>query len=241
MPKEDPERYLQHHGLVDFAESLIAEVQEEQPEDPYEYIIRRAVAMRLMQGEPDEHLDQDVVIPPRQSIPAGQAEDDCDEDFDWRPFHCSANEHRVPPLHILILIVGSRGDVQPFIALGLELQKRGHRVRISTHVVFRDFVMGHGLDYFPLKGDASELMQFMVEHPDMVTLSQREIDAKKAHYAGDLRVLVPCLHNAHNHSHLQPRCVDCQPPMLLRCDAGRILAHPVAGYVHNALVPNKRV
>ena len=35
------------------------------------------------------------------------------------------------------------------------------------------------LDYFPLKGDASELMQFMVEHPDMVTLSQREIDAKK--------------------------------------------------------------
>ena len=49
MPKEDPERYLQHHGLVDFAESLIAEVQEEQPEDPYEYIIRRAVAMRLMQ------------------------------------------------------------------------------------------------------------------------------------------------------------------------------------------------
>ena len=38
----------------------------------------------------------------------------------------------VPPLRIVIQIVGSRGDVQPFIAIGLELKKYGHRVRLAT-------------------------------------------------------------------------------------------------------------
>ncbi|KAF5693098.1 sterol glucosyltransferase [Fusarium denticulatum] len=39
-------------------------------------------------------------------------------------------------LNIALQIAGSRGDVQPFIALGTELQKPGHRVRIATHYVF---------------------------------------------------------------------------------------------------------
>ncbi|TGO12309.1 hypothetical protein BTUL_0091g00540 [Botrytis tulipae] len=37
-------------------------------------------------------------------------------------------------------IVGSRGDVQPFIALGQELKASGHRIRIATHKNFKDFV-----------------------------------------------------------------------------------------------------
>ncbi|TGO43730.1 hypothetical protein BCON_0978g00020 [Botryotinia convoluta] len=41
-------------------------------------------------------------------------------------------------LNIVIQIVESRGDVQPFIALGNELQKHGHRVRIATHDQFED-------------------------------------------------------------------------------------------------------
>lgn len=50
------------------------------------------------------------------------------------------------------------GDVQPFIALGLELQTRGHRVRIATHGVFREFVLQHGLEFFNIGGDPTELM-----------------------------------------------------------------------------------
>src|SRR6187402_1445766 len=48
----------------------------------------------------------------------------------------------VPPMNIAIHIVGSRGDVQPFIAIGQVLMKEpyGHRVRICTHPVFKDFV-----------------------------------------------------------------------------------------------------
>lgn len=52
----------------------------------------------------------------------------------------------------MILIVGSRGDVQPFIALGKGLKAAGHRVRLSTHVNFREFVSENGLEFYPLKG-----------------------------------------------------------------------------------------
>jgi UDP:flavonoid glycosyltransferase YjiC (YdhE family) len=50
------------------------------------------------------------------------------------------------------------GDVQPFLALGQELQRVGHRVRIATHDVFQDFVRKTGLEFYPIGGDPSELM-----------------------------------------------------------------------------------
>jgi hypothetical protein len=56
----------------------------------------------------------------------------------------------IPKLNILILICGSRGDVQPFIGFGNELIRRGHRVRLATHALFRDFVVKNGLEFFPL-------------------------------------------------------------------------------------------
>lgn len=36
-------------------------------------------------------------------------------------------------MHLTFLAVGSRGDVQPFVALGLGLQKAGHTIRFATH------------------------------------------------------------------------------------------------------------
>lgn len=43
---------------------------------------------------------------------------------------------RTPSLRITILAVGSRGDVQPYCALALGLQRAGHRVRVATHYNF---------------------------------------------------------------------------------------------------------
>ncbi|RKO89836.1 glycosyltransferase family 1 protein, partial [Blyttiomyces helicus] len=74
----------------------------------------------------------------------------------------------IPPLNILILIVGSRGDVQPFVALGQELLKYGHRVRLATHETFRQFVHDGGLEFYPLAGDPTELMAYMVKNPGLL-------------------------------------------------------------------------
>jgi hypothetical protein len=40
----------------------------------------------------------------------------------------------VPPLQV----VGTRGDVQPFVGIGLKLKEYGHRVRIASHAVYRE-------------------------------------------------------------------------------------------------------
>lgn len=49
--------------------------------------------------------------------------------------------------------MGTRGDVQPFIGIGLKLKEYGHRVRLATHAVYREFVTGFGLEFYPLGGD----------------------------------------------------------------------------------------
>lgn len=73
-----------------------------------------------------------------------------------------------PHLNVVVQIVGSRGDVQPFVALGRVLKDTyGHRVRIATHPVFQSFVEENGLEFFSIGGDPAELMAFMVKHPGL--------------------------------------------------------------------------
>ncbi|CAE6479214.1 unnamed protein product [Rhizoctonia solani] len=73
-----------------------------------------------------------------------------------------------PPMNIVIMIVGSRGDVQPFIALGKRLKEHGHEVRIATHETFRSFVKGAGLRFFGIGGDPEQLMSYMVRNPGLM-------------------------------------------------------------------------
>ncbi|KAL8099300.1 hypothetical protein AgCh_031824 [Apium graveolens] len=68
----------------------------------------------------------------------------------------SENQH-IPPLQIVVLIVGTRGDVQPFVAIGKRLQEYGHRVRLATRSNFKEFVLSSGLEFFPLGGDPKVL------------------------------------------------------------------------------------
>lgn len=70
----------------------------------------------------------------------------------------------IPRIAILMLIVGTRGDVQPFLALAKELLKYGHRIRLATHKNFREFVQNNGVEFYPLAGDPADLMSFMVKN-----------------------------------------------------------------------------
>ena len=47
---------------------------------------------------------------------------------------------------IVILALGTRGDVQPAIALGRGLRERGFRVRLYSGAEFRAWIEGHGLE-----------------------------------------------------------------------------------------------
>lgn len=44
------------------------------------------------------------------------------------------------PLHFTFLTIGSRGDVQPYIALAKGLLAEGHRCRIATHGEFKEWI-----------------------------------------------------------------------------------------------------
>ena len=75
----------------------------------------------------------------------------------------------VPRLNIVIQIVGSRGDVQPFVALGKVLREEyGHRVRLATHPTFQKFVEENGLEFFSIGVDPAQLMAFMVKNPGLM-------------------------------------------------------------------------
>ncbi len=38
----------------------------------------------------------------------------------------------------VVQVVGTRGDVQPFIGIALKLKSYGHRVRIASHALYRE-------------------------------------------------------------------------------------------------------
>jgi hypothetical protein len=73
-----------------------------------------------------------------------------------------------PHLNIVMQVVGSHGDIQPFLTLGTQLQQRGHRIRIATHPAFRTLVIAHDLEFFSIGGEPAELMAYMVRNPGLM-------------------------------------------------------------------------
>ncbi|MEW6403521.1 MAG: glycosyltransferase [Chloroflexota bacterium] len=61
-------------------------------------------------------------------------------------------------MKITVNTFGSRGDIQPYIALGLGLREAGHTVRIVTHQIFEPLVREYGLDFYPLHLDPRQVL-----------------------------------------------------------------------------------
>lgn len=62
-------------------------------------------------------------------------------------------------MNVVIIALGSQGDVQPYVALGVGLERAGHRVRLVSHENYRELVTAHGLEFWPMAGDVQELMK----------------------------------------------------------------------------------
>jgi UDP:flavonoid glycosyltransferase YjiC (YdhE family) len=55
------------------------------------------------------------------------------------------------------IVCGSRGDVQPFLPLAVELKARAHQVKFIASENFKEFVEGFGVEFIPSFGNAEEL------------------------------------------------------------------------------------
>ncbi|KAI3973092.1 hypothetical protein MKX01_019750 [Papaver californicum] len=107
-----------------------------------------------------------------------ETEDAGSEAVDGEPLD-SMDLQYIPPLQIVMLIVGTRGDVQPFIAIGKRLQDYGHRVRLATHGNFKEFVLTAGLEFYPLGGDPKVLAEYMVKNKGFLPSTPSEIPIQR--------------------------------------------------------------
>ncbi|XP_049407433.1 sterol 3-beta-glucosyltransferase UGT80A2-like isoform X3 [Solanum stenotomum] len=99
--------------------------------------------------------------------------------------------HYIPPIQIVMLIVGTRGDVQPFIAIGKRLQEYGHRVRLATHANFKEFVLTAGLEFYPLGGDPKVLAGYMVKNKGFLPSAPSEIPVQRNQLKDIISSLLP--------------------------------------------------
>ncbi|KAL4609749.1 hypothetical protein ACB092_08G003800 [Castanea dentata] len=128
----------------------------------------------------------------------------------------------IPPLQIVMLIVGTRGDVQPFVAIGKCLQEHGHRVRLATHANFKDFVLTAGLEFFPLGGDPKVLAGYMVKNKGFLPSGPSEISIQRNQIKDIIYSLLPA-------------CQDPDPATNIPFKADAIIANPPAyGHTHVA-------
>ena len=84
-------------------------------------------------------------------------------------------------MHYGIIAIGSRGDVQPFVALSLGLKQKGHQVTLLAHENFKSFVESYHINFHPLAGNTEE----MVQDPEGLRLLQSGNTLKLLRYIHD--------------------------------------------------------
>nr|KYP50566.1 UDP-sugar-dependent glycosyltransferase 52 [Cajanus cajan] len=147
----------------------------------------------------------------------------------------SESKKCVPRLQIVILVVGTRGDVQPFLAIAKRLQafllnsyilafmdEYGHHVRLATHANFKTFVKSAGVDFYPLGGDPRVLAGYMARNKGLIPSGPAEVSTQRK----QLRAIIDSL---------LPACTapDMETGVPFRAQA--IIANPPAyGHVHIA-------
>ncbi|XP_028757275.1 sterol 3-beta-glucosyltransferase UGT80B1 [Neltuma alba] len=113
------------------------------------------------------------------------------EDLAVRDIFVSECKKPIPRLQIAILVVGTRGDVQPFLAIAKRLQEYGHHVRLATHANFNTFIKSAGVDFYPLGGDPRALAGYMVRNKGLIPSGPSEISSQRKQLKAIIESLLP--------------------------------------------------
>ncbi|KAL6721088.1 Sterol 3-beta-glucosyltransferase [Lecanora helva] len=133
-------------------------------EDREEAETAKAEHQMLQEARQDGHNEHDLRLPqqvgsgsvtPLQEAPPVLFDDPRASILNFKP---------TESVRITCLTIGSRGDVQPYIALCKGLLAEGHKPKIATHAEFEPWVRNHGIDFAPVDGDPAELMRICVEN-----------------------------------------------------------------------------
>lgn len=140
-------RYLQESGLLSQEEKESAEA---------------AVAEHeaLQEARQDGNADNEIKF----SQGGNEARNETSPILFDDPRASILNFKPIESLRITCLTIGSRGDVQPYIALCKGLIAEGHRPKIATHNEFKDWVESYGIEFAPVAGDPAELIRICVEN-----------------------------------------------------------------------------
>ncbi|KAA8566116.1 hypothetical protein EYC84_008719 [Monilinia fructicola] len=142
-----------------------------------------------------KHYDEPHGMPRDNEIPgAGDDDDNRDgstpadrfRDHFALPFDEKLHAAYFGYLNRVLPLYGSRGDVQPYIALCKGLMAEGHKTRIATHLEFKDWIESHGIAFAPVDGDPAELMRICVENGMFTYSFLKEASSKFRGWIDDL-------------------------------------------------------
>ena len=131
-------------------------------EDRLEAETAKAEHQLLQEARTDSHNQHDLKLP--QSVDTLAQPNEAPPILFDDPRASILNFKPTESLRITCLTIGSRGDVQPYIALCKGLLADGHRPKIATHAEFEPWVRQHGIDFASVDGDPAELMRICVEN-----------------------------------------------------------------------------
>lgn len=94
---------------------------------------------------------------------------------------------------IVLSTFGSFGDIHPYIAIAVELQRRGHRPVIATSEVYREKMEAIGIEFWPVRPEMPS-----IDQPDeMARLLEDAMDAKRGPEAVG-NMIIPHLHDIYS-------------------------------------------
>ncbi|MFE3193103.1 glycosyltransferase [Nocardia sp. NPDC059240] len=101
-------------------------------------------------------------------------------------------------MRVLLSTIGSRGEVQPMLALGLELARLGAEVRLCAPPDFRDLIGGFGLEFVPVGPEVSKAgavrgaVPTLQERRDMIAGTVADQFEAVGAAAADCELLIGC-------------------------------------------------